>query len=364
MLTITGYIPKSITYIQHKSRVEDATKKPLVFPIDAANIQTRETAINWAAGYQYSSAHEPIEIHNEENIIDSVVLVNLDVRSQGGRAYKVIIHDKYAIDMREDVLLDCIKHKGIQAGGRIIGPFIFAVIGSQMKIILKDSELYRSIYNSDNKKTLKKIGITKLQVSHLYSTRNETYGVYLGKHTLQNYTDIYTYVNKMVPELAKLVIIPDKIYVEERKSGHLIADIVSAYRSTRHIHELDDIALLKAYYGTQVKRTSSYIVDHGAYSITLDMLIANNTKDFFERIDKLCNVSPENYPIYYNPYESLLHLLSFNLFGYEIPVHILNKILTIKHKKYTSFGTTYWATKEQIDHIHSKKSMSKFTLIT
>jgi hypothetical protein len=107
-------------------------------------------------------------------------IITLEFRGDGGRAYKVVDEKNYCWDLREDVLLDAMIEVGISPGGWVNGEFVWATIGSQMKLIRVGSSLYDSLLEVKSRSLLKKIPAKDLIPGHLYKTANGKEGVFLG----------------------------------------------------------------------------------------------------------------------------------------------------------------------------------------
>jgi hypothetical protein len=118
-------------------------------------------------------------------------IISLEHRAEGGRAYKVILphivfcsngsRARLCVDLREDVLIDAITTSGIRAGGIMNGKFLFAVLGSQMRIIKEGTDLHRDLIQSTEDRGKKSIPISKLVIGHIYRSRDGIRSVYLGK---------------------------------------------------------------------------------------------------------------------------------------------------------------------------------------
>ena len=152
---------------------------------DASNKKTLETGENWAKNRNYSDRNlkfETLETNNEP--FDNLRVITLEIRDQGGRAYKVVadIGDKKNLyfDLREDVLLDIIYNIGIQPNGLISGQFIFAKVGAQMKPIRIGSFLHEKMIEAtkfDEKKVL-----SDLKIGGVYKNKKDEEFTYLGQY--------------------------------------------------------------------------------------------------------------------------------------------------------------------------------------
>jgi hypothetical protein len=164
-----GSIPKKISYVYSDS--EEVSygsanidkffipffNKITVYPtyvVDAESKNPLQNAIKWA---KRNTSKEVVIDTLDNNPIDNIKILSLDVRKNGGRAYKVLIDDKYYVDFREDALLDSIFEAGINSGGKLNGQYIWAHQSSQFKLIKYNSQTYNQIIKSEELKKLKVI---------------------------------------------------------------------------------------------------------------------------------------------------------------------------------------------------------------
>lgn len=155
---------------------------------DADNTKTCETGEKWAVQtsriYNYTTrSWSPGKFVVEEidNLpIKNVVITSLEHRGQGGRAYKVILNNRYYVDLREDVLLDAILHAGINRGGKLMGEYLFAKVSSQMKLVRIDSSLYNELIKSTAMNHSTKV--KNLKFGRIYESKTERL-IYLGNVT-------------------------------------------------------------------------------------------------------------------------------------------------------------------------------------
>lgn len=177
---------------------ERTEKVRSVFITDTANKKTQETAKVWQEtnmlGYDYDDVSktytrkkvdrsEFITAHDIPNVpIHNIRIVTLEIRGQGGRAYKCVadigpIKDAY-FDMREDVLLDCMFQQGISPGGILQGPFIFARVDTDMKPIRVGSLLHDKMIESteyNQKSTIK-----SFEIGNVYEDKAGNKFAYIG----------------------------------------------------------------------------------------------------------------------------------------------------------------------------------------
>ena len=190
----TGYIPKVLTYVCQNEKTiecnrwwredlgvsEDFPAYPL-FVVDQDNEKTLDTAMSWAK----RDDKEPVVLKNILNTdIHNVTIVALEIRSEGGRAYKATFEYKgktFYVDFREDVLLDCIREVGIQPGGILNGTYIWGRVGSQMKLVRVGSVLHQELIRSTRLRE-KGAGLKKkdLVLGGVYRNRQGEDFLYLG----------------------------------------------------------------------------------------------------------------------------------------------------------------------------------------
>ena len=150
---------------------------------DAKNKKTLETGENWAKGYRNNKKPGKIELENVP--LTDIRIIGLEIRSQGGRAYKVVIDNKYYVDLREDVLLETMIECGIEKGAKLNGEFVWAKVGSQMKLVRVGSELHSELVKAtalDNTKPIK-----QLDLYGMYRNKKGDQFIYMGR---VNTTDI------------------------------------------------------------------------------------------------------------------------------------------------------------------------------
>jgi len=97
-------------------------------------------------GWNGQNTSTTIEVENKP--ISNVRVISSGYRDQ---SYKALI-DKYYIDLTDDVLMDTMLQTGVAPGGVLQGEFIWAKIGSQMKLIRIGSELYNLVMKFEETK--------------------------------------------------------------------------------------------------------------------------------------------------------------------------------------------------------------------
>lgn len=231
----TGSIPKRLIYIdrparEYKREFDDGSEisKPVIasssFVSDAENEKTIDTGISWASvqsWYENEDGDNRIYLTEEEvknypdrygiyfdqvegkwwkrkawvrrdnpvtyypkteetdNVpLKNVQILSLEKRSEGGRAYKVLIGNR-VFDLREDVLLDVLLNAKVE-NGLIDAEFIWCRVGSQMKLVRVGSELHKQMEESV-KLTAELSTPKELVYGGIYRTKTKTL-LYLGKH--------------------------------------------------------------------------------------------------------------------------------------------------------------------------------------
>lgn len=185
-----GNLPEEITIIYSQHNKNSDGYFP-AFISDSKNQKTLYTGRQWAA-----RRNDNVSEKTEKNIPKNGYRINdLVFRNEGGRAYKVITPDGFYVDFREDILLETILEVGISPGGILNGKYLWATIGSQMKLIRDGSKLHQELINLTHNKKLK--SIKKLEIGCIYSKNMEDYFLYLGQikgYSLKEDLKKYTYL--------------------------------------------------------------------------------------------------------------------------------------------------------------------------
>ena len=241
--------------------LEIAIGKPIMvnetFVSDAENAKTCATGEEWAKknGIWNSNTRKyDLFGYNVEEVdntpITDVIVTSLEHRGNGGRAYKVIVNGKYYVDLREDILLDTILNAGIEIGGKLKGEYIWARIGSAMKLIRTNSALHEEMLKSTEMNSLNKI--KNLQVGRIYESKTQRL-IYLGK---VNSTEVEFIKNqsrnKYYNRVSNLI---DGKLATKPVSGMLFYEIVS-YQKDINSMEIDA-------YRFSIKKSHTLRIDTG-----------------------------------------------------------------------------------------------------
>lgn len=165
------------------------------FPYNPDSKTAPETAKRWANNdtwdyktRQHIKGPEP-EFLERANDPFSVTIIDLDVRSEGGRAYKVVDQSGRCFDLREDQVLEVFKHSGILAGGVIPGQFVWGILGSQMRMVLVGGDLHKEmVAQAESLKEFQRKQASgaaptegSLKFGCVYRKRDGSHHVFLGK---------------------------------------------------------------------------------------------------------------------------------------------------------------------------------------
>lgn len=162
------------------------------FPYNPESKTSPETAKHWAEGYSWNNENaDPAEYLTRDNEPFVVSITDLDVRTEGGRAYKVIDPENRRFDLREDQVLEVMKRCGVKPGGDIPGLFCWGVWGSQLRLVLVGGELHQAMLDQtlklkdlERRKQIGDAGIltpSKLQVGHVYKKRDGKRTAFVGR---------------------------------------------------------------------------------------------------------------------------------------------------------------------------------------
>lgn len=203
----SGNIPKELTYIVGPSRkiviswedVEleegETDKVEEVFPTfvsDSSNAKTIATGRSWASQtqstwdpatsrYIAAAGHTPTEITRSNDPITKLRIFGLDVRGNGGRAWKCADEEGHYFDLREDVLLDLMRTVGVSEGGYLNGEYIWAKIHAEMRLVRVGSGLHSALEVCTERREMKPISKKDLKPWHLYQKKDGSVFLHVGK---------------------------------------------------------------------------------------------------------------------------------------------------------------------------------------
>lgn len=172
-----------------KNIVGDDIEVRDTFPYNPESKTSPETAKKWAEGYYNRNKTYVPEVIVRPNEPFSITITDLHVRSEGGRAYKVIDSENRRFDLREDQVLEVMKSVGIQPMGVVPGTFVWGILGSQIRLVLVGGRLYQSMVKGAQEKKESEAAHaagkhpteSTLVPGHIYQKRDKSIHAFLGK---------------------------------------------------------------------------------------------------------------------------------------------------------------------------------------
>lgn len=267
-----SYIPEKITYVCSKAEkfefydeesqdVISSYKANPTWPVEGG--KSLEKAINWAGGEKATV----VEVENKP--FGNVRVVDLESRGNGGRAYKVIVDEKFYVDLREDVLLSVILKNGIQSGGVLNADFVWYKNANHLKLINTDSAYYKTLVKNTKEGLHKaeKLKPADIIPGGIYRIKNGDMFLYLGEfHKYEyKYYDANTYFQKGYQGMA---------FVKGKM--HLALKLISwKYKTKKNVEDLSFEELINAdlYYINKTKGKPSYIQKIGQVEMNNQLFI-------------------------------------------------------------------------------------------
>jgi hypothetical protein len=265
----TGRIPKKL-FVVAKPPVEYKVKvdgrefthevRP-AFAVDGEHDKMIATAKSWGTdgggwrGPRYEE--KDLTFFDELNEpYTNLLLIDLEKRSEGGCAYKVLDAGGHLYDLREDVFLECLyageieKRAGSPAspetpmgdGVYLTGKFIWGVNGSQMRLVRVGSKLYEQLKTAGERRKMVTFKKSELIPGHVYRMRGGEERAYLGS---------------------------------ARGKGMLIVDL--SWDKKKSFQERMDPMLEKLSWNVRYTRSCAFVEDVGTVVVPADI---------FERYDK------------------------------------------------------------------------------
>ena len=158
-----------------------------------------KSAMSWACGINKwdTRTPKPEEISKvtkasfTNKAFTNLRWVGVDSRMEGGVAYKVVTQEGWLVDLREDVLIDCLyegeikqlKNQPQGAGTYFTAQFVWVVMGSQSRIVRVGSTTYQDIVKSQELSETKTIPEKDLEVGGVYQDRKRKGVIILARGT-------------------------------------------------------------------------------------------------------------------------------------------------------------------------------------
>lgn len=188
-MTKTGYVIDSVTYVcRAKETVNilwDPDERAIgtnvakflevtpIFPVPTGNEARLQTALQWA-----ENPEAPKII--KKNTPFEIQICELDVRGQGGRAYKVMDSQGHYFDLREDVLLEALFSVGCQPDGKLNGKYLWVMNHTQVKLVRDGSRLHQTFKDAERRKTAEILKNSELTPGGVYRNRKDELGFFIG----------------------------------------------------------------------------------------------------------------------------------------------------------------------------------------
>lgn len=283
---LTGNIPENLIIFCNRQKLEsqywddfdmDADYEGVevlrAFATDALNKKTHETARRWASGPGYKKIEKP------NSPMKNLRIISLEKRCEGGRAWKVLTEDNLWFDLREDVLLDALQNGSVK-NGVLGGEYVFAVVGSQMKIVRVGSELYKRIQSYMGRKEAKEIPVKDLVAGHVYANKKGKKVLFLGKWDAIIF-DRYDWRNSAVKKFNHCLLVDLEGREGETKTkDDICGHDISLIKSPSFIEDLGEFSGYEKIIPT--------LTDSGIYGYRLDM----------QKHGKRCDWAPYPYEIF------------------------------------------------------------------
>jgi hypothetical protein len=173
---VQGKIPSRVAvFVSRSTEVQRETPSgsqvvtaSSAFLCDADSPDHVKTAGDWARR-RSRDWHTPVEPTVRDNSpMSGLAIWDLVVRSEGGRAYKVVTQDGLLLDMREDVLLESIISTGIAPGGVLPGEYVIATRGSQNRLVRVGSAQHVALLGATARAASRSVKSSELQVGGVY----------------------------------------------------------------------------------------------------------------------------------------------------------------------------------------------------
>ena len=163
-----------------------------VVPTDSENFN--KSGMDWACGgrgyVQIQKPKDVVKVEFENKPFTGLRWVGMDSRCEGGIAYKVVTPEGWLVDLREDVVIDCLYEGAINSqkgaignGTYFTGEFVWAILGSQSRLVRVGSKDYQEIVESQDRSALEDIPNAQLELGGVYENRQGKQFVLIARGT-------------------------------------------------------------------------------------------------------------------------------------------------------------------------------------
>lgn len=188
----TGYIPELLDFVvkPETQHVVCADGKDYVFNLRPAfaypsgHERFAEAAEGWGKEYGRIDPKDLLRATMDNRPFTDLRWVGIDHRSQGGVAYQVATEKGWLFDLREDVFIECMMAGEIERRGGmtlLTGKFIWAVAGSQVRMIRKGSVYHQELMVSGRRSKMAKIPNKDLVPGTIYAMKSQKRVAFLGR---------------------------------------------------------------------------------------------------------------------------------------------------------------------------------------
>jgi len=230
-----------------------------------------KSGLDWACGgrhcVQIQKPEDVQKVTFDNEPFTDLRWVGIDSRSEGGMAYKVVTPEGWLVDLREDVVTECLFEGAIQSksgpqgnGTYFTAEFVWVVMGSQSRIVRVGSKTYEEIAALDAMRNMGPIPEKDLEIGGVYRQSNGKEVILVGKGKEKGkkyYTmsaDTYRWVGPL----------PQKIPPQEVVDG--IMDILEKPNCLPAIHASGSLKV--------VEQTGQVEMPDGAFEAYLEKLKA------------------------------------------------------------------------------------------
>ena len=154
------------------------TRAAFVVPTDSDAFKLSADA--WASESQYGGKAKPFDTNlfvNSE--FTDLRWVGIESRGEGGVVYKVLTPQGWLVDLREDVVTECLLEGAIEnkngpqgVGTYFTAEFIWVVMGSQVRMVRVGSTLFNEIMDSQILRGMGPIPEKDLEIGGIYQKSN------------------------------------------------------------------------------------------------------------------------------------------------------------------------------------------------
>jgi hypothetical protein len=140
----------------------------------------KATAGKWASETEYGGTAKAFDTHGFDNEpFTDLRWVGIESRKDSGVVYKVLTPEGWLVDLRQDVVIECLLEGDIKTknwpqgiGTYFTAEFIWVVMGSQSRLVRVGSKLYEEIMESQVLRGMGPISERDLEVGGIYQKSN------------------------------------------------------------------------------------------------------------------------------------------------------------------------------------------------